>query len=151
MLKPADRPGRFVFLFLLLAALACSTLTSAAGTAAVAGTPLPPSAANPSYTGQFDCYGAEKGLGAYAGRITVQPGGPVTFKDYDGLVQTGAWTYDAPGHTFTFTGATVLASAIYNSTKDSLIVVFTPNAQVVHTDNAGMRCQRAVPGQTGPP
>ena len=33
----------------------------------------------------------------------------------------------------------------------TLIVVFVPNAKIVHTDNAGMKCLRAVPGQTGPP
>lgn len=131
---------------LLLTALAC-TATPSSSPAVVAGTPPPA----PAYTGQFDCYGAEKGLGAYAGRVTLQPGGLVTFKDYDGLVQTGAWTYDAPGRTFTFTGASLLASAVYNPAQDSLVVVFTPNASVIHTDNAGMRCQRAVPGQTGPP
>jgi hypothetical protein len=136
----------------LLATLACNTLTAAVGPTAVPGTAAPRAdATDRPYTGQFDCDGLENGLRAYAGRITVQPGGLVTLKDYDGTVQTGAWTYDVPGNSFTFSGSTPLASAIYDPANDTLIVVFVPNAKVVHTDNAGMKCQRAVPGQTGPP
>ena len=143
---------RTALAFVLLATLACNTLTAAVGPATVSGTASPPAnAADPPYTGQFDCDGLENGLRAYAGRSTVQPGGLVTLKDYDGTVQTGAWTYDVPGNSFTFSGSTPLASAIYDPANDTLIVVFVPNAKVVHTDNAGMKCQRAVPGQTGPP
>jgi hypothetical protein len=145
------RGVRSVFALLILGSLACNTLTAAAAPSAVARTAAPANVTNPPYTGQFDCDGLENGLRAYSGRITVQPGGLVTFKDYDGAVQTGTWTYDVPGNTFTFSGSTPMASAIYNSANDTLIVVFVPNAKVVHTDNAGMKCLRAVPGQTGPP
>jgi hypothetical protein len=139
-----------ILVLLLFATLACSTLNSA-GTPAVAGTPSTgPAGTAPPYVGQFDCEGTEKGLRAYSGRITIQPGGLVTFKDYDGTAQTGTWAYDVPGTTFTFNGAISLASALYNSTSDSLIVVFAPNVSVVHAIS-GMKCQRAVPGQTGPP
>ena len=143
---------KLVLALVLLATLACNTLTSGVGPTAVSGTPASPAnATKAAYTGQFDCEGLENGLRAYSGRIAIQPGGLVTFKDYDGAVQTGAWTYDVPGNTFTFSGSTPLASAIYSPANDTLIVIFVPNATVVHTDNAGMRCQRAVPGQTGPP
>ncbi len=136
---------------LLLATAACSTLSPAGGSASVSGTPTAATAgANAPYLGQFDCEGTEKGLRAYSGRIIVQPGGLLTFKDYDGAVQTGTWTYDAPGMTFTFSGGIALASALYNPTSDGLTVIFAPNAQVVHA-LGGMKCQRAVPGQTGPP
>ena len=137
---------RSLFL-LLLATLACSRLFPA-------GTPTPtlrdPAEPAPAYTGQFDCYGTENGVRAYAGRITVLTGGQVTFKNYDGLLQTGAWIYDEPGKTFTFSGGTDLASAIYKASQDSLVVVLVPAAKVAHADS-GMSCQRAVPGQTGPP
>jgi hypothetical protein len=131
----------------LLSTLACNRLFPA-------GTPTPtlrdPAEPLPAYLGQFDCYGHENGLLAYAGRITVQLGGQVTFKNYDGIVQTGAWIYDEPGKTFTFSGSTDLASAIYHDAQDSLVVVLVPGATVAHADS-GMSCQRAVPGQTGPP
>ncbi len=147
----------------LLATLACSLLTPAgsgptvAATAPAAatqalpppGTPAP--AAAPAYTGQFDCYGAEGGLGAYAGRITIQPAGLVTFKDYDGLVQSGAWTYDAAARAFTFTGGTPLARAVYQPADDTLAATRVANAQVVHAEGGRLRCQRARPGITGPP
>jgi hypothetical protein len=137
---------RSALVLLLLASLACSALPLGVGPTRV---PDPAEPA-PAYTGQFDCEGVENGLRAYAGRITVQTGGQVTFKDYDGAVQTGAWTYDVSGKTFTFSGSTALASGIYKETDDTLIVVLAPNAAVVHA-NSGMKCQRAVPGQTGPP
>jgi hypothetical protein len=142
------RPPRasFALVVLLLAATACSLMPNF-----VQATPtLAPTVAGPAYAGQFDCEGTENGLRAYAGRITVQPGGLVTFKDYDGVVQTGTWTYDAGATTFTFNGNTSLASALYNPTADSLVVVFAPNVHVVHAIS-GMKCQRAVPGKTGPP
>jgi hypothetical protein len=144
--------GLRLALAVLLATLACNALTSGVGPTAVSRTAAPAAGAtNPPYTGQFDCDGLENGLRAYSGRITVQPGGLVTFKDYDGTVQTGTWVYDVPGNTFTFSGSTPLASAIYSPANDTLVVIFVPHATVVHTDNAGMTCQRAVPGQTGPP
>ena len=142
-----SRRASLLFILLLLTSLACSRLFPA-------GTPTPtlrdPAEPVPAYTGQFDCYGSENGLQAYAGRITVQTGGVVTFKNYDGLLQTGAWIYDEPGRTFTFSGRTDLASAIYKDAQDSLVVVLVPAASVAHAQS-GMQCQRAVPGQTGPP
>ncbi len=147
---------RRVFLpLLVLAALACSLLTpagpgpSVAPTAALTATPT--AAAGPAYTGMFDCYGTEGGLGAYAGRLDFQPGGVVTFKDYDNLVQTGAWTYDAATGTFAFSGGTSLASAVYRPASDTLTVTLLPGASVVHAEGGSMQCQRAKPGITGPP
>jgi|SRR5579859_199399 len=130
---------RSLLALFLLASLACNVLSprGPAGTAA-------------PYVGQFDCYGTENGMGAYSGRVTVEPGGRVTFKDYDGTLQTGTWTYDVPGTTFTFKGSIALASALYDATADHLTVALSPNASVVHAAG-GMSCQRAVPGQTGPP
>ena len=143
----SSRRVSWPFILLLLTTLACSRFFPA-------GTPTPtlrdPAEPAPAYTGQFDCYGSENGLKAYAGRITVQTGGVLTFKNYDGLLQTGAWIYDAPGRTFTFSGSTVLASAIYKDAQDSLVVVLAPGATVAHAQ-IGMQCRRAVPGQTGPP
>jgi len=141
---PSFRSLAVLFLF---ATVACNALIPVS----VSGTPTTaPAASAPPYVGQFDCEGTENGVRAYSGRITVQPGGLVTFKDYDGVVQTGTWTYDRAGTTFTFRGSIALASALYNATSDSLIVVLVPNARVVHAIS-GMKCQRAVPGQTGPP
>jgi hypothetical protein len=139
--------GGIGFLLLVLATLACNRLFPGGTSTPGLRDPAEPLAA---YMGQFDCYGSENGLQVYAGRVTVKPGGEVTFKNYDGIVQTGAWTYDLPGKTFTFTGRTDLASAIYRDAEDSLVVVLVPGAAVAHAD-IGMRCQRAVPGQTGPP
>jgi hypothetical protein len=130
---------RSLLALLLLASLACNALS-----------PRGPAGKAPAYVGQFDCYGTENGMGAYSGRVTVQPGGQVTFTNYDGTVQTGSWTYDVPSTTFTFKGSISLASALYNATADTLNVAIAPNASVVHTAG-GMSCQRAVPGQTGPP
>jgi hypothetical protein len=146
--QPTLKMTRPLLALLLFTSLACNALTPHAGTP----TPSLRDSAEPApaYTGQYDCYGNENGLQAYAGRITVQTGGQVTFKDYDGVLHTGAWSYDAPGKTFTFTGGIALASAIYKEAEDSLVVVLVPNAAVAHADS-GMRCQRAVPGQTGPP
>ena len=142
-----SRRANWPFILLVFATLACSRFFPA-------GTPTPtlhdPAEPAPAYTGQFDCYGNENGLQAYAGRITVQTGGVLTFKNYDGLLQTGAWTYDEPGRTFTFSGSTDLASAIYKDAQDSLVVVLVPAARVAHAQS-GMQCQRAIPGQTGPP
>ena len=134
---------RSVLICLLLAALACSRLNTALGT------PLPASTA--AHLGQFDCYGNEKGALAYAGRVTIQPGGVVTFKGYSGGVETGAWTYAAEGHAFTFSGSTPLASGVYRPAQDTLTVVFTPAAKVAHAEGGSLSCQRAEPGQTGPP
>src|SRR5438105_808486 len=116
----------------LLTLVACNAL-SPAGTASQLNTPTTtPVVGAPAYVGQFDCEGTENGLRAYSGRITVQPGGLVTFKDYDGAVQTGTWAYDPAATTFTFTGSIALASALYNKANDSLVVVIAPNASVVH-------------------
>jgi hypothetical protein len=132
-----------LFALLALATLACSLLSPAGPTA----TPAPSAA----YLGQFDCYGSEGGLGAYAGRVTLQPGGVVTLKDYDGLITTGTWTYDAAANAFAFTGAIGLASASYAASSDTLTVALAPSAALVHAEGGHMQCQRAQPGITGPP
>lgn len=137
---------------LLVASLACSRLTPAVPPTAISATAAPPiSTTNPGYLGQFDCQGLENGLGAYAGRLTIEPGGVATFTDYDAAVHTGAWTYSASRDTFTFTASVLLASAVYLPASDMWVVVLVPKANVVHAENGGMHCQRAVPGQTGPP
>jgi hypothetical protein len=145
--QPTQKAIRPALALLWLATLACSRLFPAGTATPTLRDPAEPA---PAYTGQFDCYGTENGALAYAGRITVQTGGQVTFKNYDGVLQAGAWVYDEPGKTFTFSGSTDLASAIYQEAQDSLIVVLVPTAKVAHAES-GMRCQRAVPGQTGPP
>jgi hypothetical protein len=127
-------------------ALACSVLTRAA-TATVSTAPAPAVAV----TGQFDCDGTEGGLGAYAGRVTIAPGGSVAFKNYDGIVQNGNWTYDKQTNTYFFTSSLSLATAVYKPAADSLVVVVRPGATVVHAENNQMTCQRAKPGVTGPP
>ena len=139
------RGVRFLLALVLFAGLACSFLSPVG--LGPRGTPTPV----PAYLGQFDCYGAESGLGAYAGRITIQPGGAVTFRDYDMVVQTGAWTYEAATNTFAFTGSTGLASAIYQPASDTLTATFVPVATVVHAEGGTMSCMRAKPGITGPP
>ena len=128
-------------LLLALASLACSQLAPA----------TPSAIAGAAVTGQFDCYGTEGGLGAYAGRVTLEPGGAATFKNYDNQVQTGAWTFDARAKTVTFTGSLALASALYLPAADTLMLAFAPNAQVVHAEAGAATCQRAKPGITGPP
>src|SRR5512135_3199892 len=101
-----NRAGvRLWLLLILLTGLACGGLSPATPT--------------PAYLGLFDCYGTEGGLGAYAGRLNFQPGGGLTFKDYDNAEHTGAWTYAAAAHTFTFTGSTGLASAVYTPATDT--------------------------------
>jgi len=136
------RGVRSLLALLLLASLACNALSPRG--------PGTPAGEAPPYVGQFDCYGTENGMGAYSGRVTVEPGGRVTFTNYDGALQTGTWTYDVPSTTFTFKGSISLASALYDATADTLDVYIASNANVVHTEG-GMSCQRAVPGQTGPP
>jgi|SRR5579859_2434986 len=133
---------------LLLASLACSVLSPAGpgGTLAPTAAPTP----TPAYLGQFDCYGAEGGLGAYAGRLTFQPGGTATFKDYDAATTTGAWSADAAGR-LTFSGSLPLASASYAPATDTLEVTLAPNAALVHGEGGRLQCQRARPGITGPP
>src|SRR6188474_3400164 len=64
-------------LIFTLAALACQTVTGGG-----------PSAASP-YLGAFDCSGTEAGLGAYAGRVTLNADGTATFRNYDDETQTG--------------------------------------------------------------
>ena len=158
---------RHLLLIVVLAALACSLLTPATPPPSVAPTetlPVPATPASPTpaastptagaapaYLGQFDCYGTEGGLGAYAGRITLQPGGAVTLKDYDGVVTAGAWTYDAAANTFTFSGAIALASASYAPATDTLAVTLAASAALGHAEGGSMQCQRAKPGITGPP
>ena len=68
-------------LVLTLAALACQTLAGGAGAAA-------------PYYGAFDCYGTEGGLGAYAGRVTLNADGTAIFRNFDDETQTGSWTRD---------------------------------------------------------
>ena len=124
---------------LTLAALACQTVMGGGPTAAA------------PYQGAFDCSGTEGGLGAYAGRVTINAGGTATFRNYDDQTQTGSWTYDASTHTVSFTGTIDLASAVYDPTADTMAVQLASGAQVVHAEGGSMDCQRAKPGITGPP
>jgi|SRR5579859_3227998 len=132
---------------LLLASLACSVLSPAGP----GGTLAPTAAPTPAYLGQFDCYGAEGGLGAYAGRLTFQPGGAATFKDYDAATTTGAWKADAAAGRLSFSGSLPLASARYAPATDTLDVTLAPNAALVHGEGGRLQCERARPGITGPP
>jgi hypothetical protein len=126
-------------LVLTLAALACQTVLGGG-----------PSAAAP-YQGAFDCYGTEGGLGAYAGRVTLNAGGTATFRNYDDQTQTGTWSYDEPTHTVSFAGTIDVAKAVYDAKADSMVVQLAAGAQVVHAEGGSMDCKRAEPGVTGPP
>ena len=126
-------------LLLILAALACQTVTGGG-----------PSAASP-YLGAFDCSGTEGGLGAYAGRVTLNADGTATFRNYDDETQTGTWTYDASTHTISFTGTIDVAKAVHDAVADTMVVQLAAGAQVVHAEGGSMDCQRAKPGITGPP
>jgi hypothetical protein len=125
-------------LLLTLAALACQTMLGGTPTAAA------------PYHGAFDCYGAEGGQGAYAGRVTINADGTALFRDYDDQTQTGTWTSGPTSGTLTF-GGTALGSALYDTGSDTLDVSLAPGASVVHAEGGSMACQRAVPGITGPP
>ena len=126
-------------LIFTLAALACQTVTGGG-----------PSAASP-YLGAFDCSGTEAGLGAYAGRVTLNADGTATFRNYDDETQTGSWTFDRVTSTVTFTGTIDVAQAVYDAAADTMVVRLAAGAQVVHAEGGSMDCQRAKPGITGPP
>ena len=126
-------------LILTLAVLACQAVTGGG-----------PSAAAP-YLGAFDCYGTEGGLGAYAGRVTLNADGTATFRNYDDQTQTGTWSYDASTHTLSFTGTIDVAKAVHDAAADTMVVHLASGAQVVHAEGGSMDCQRAKPGITGPP
>jgi hypothetical protein len=105
----------------------------------------PTAAALPAHLGQFDCYGQEAGLRAYAGRVTLAADGTMTFAD-----QTGQWTYEAGAAAFTFSGSTDLGEATYQAGEDTLVVLVRPGSTVAHADDGRMDCVRAEPGVTGP-
>ena len=66
------------------------------------------------YHGAFDCYGTEGGLGAYAGRVTINADGTAVFRNFDDETQTGSWTRDQTTSAISFTG-TDLSTAVYNA------------------------------------
>src|SRR3979409_1033956 len=109
--------------------------------AACGGGPQAANANGPAYTGQFDCEGLENGARAYAGRVDIQPAGLVTLTESSGAVTGGGPHYDAQNSTFTFSGGTPLANAIYNTDNDTLTVVFQPSTEIAHAANGGMQCQ----------
>jgi len=126
-------------LILILAALACQTVAGGG-----------PNAAAP-YLGAFDCYGTEGGLGAYAGRVTLNADGTATFRNYDDQTQTGSWSYDPSTRTINFAGTIDVGSAVHDASADTMAVHLASGAQVVHAEGGSMDCQRAKPGITGPP
>ncbi len=126
-------------LLLTLAALACQTVQGGG-----------PTTAAPSL-GAFDCYGTEGGLGAYAGRVTINADGTATFRNYNDETQTGSWSYDLSTSTVSFTGAIDVSRAVYDASADTMVVRVASGAQVVHAEGGSMNCQRAEPGITGPP
>lgn len=99
----------------------------------------------PAFVGDFDCYGLEAGVRAYAGRIGFEADGTVTFAD-----QTGQWTYQADSATFTFAGSTGLGTATYGASDDTLVAEARPGTAIAHADDGRLDCVRAVPGVTGP-
>jgi hypothetical protein len=123
-------------LFMVLAALACQTLQGGAAA---------------PYLGAFDCYGAEGGLGAYAGRVTINADGTAVFRNYDDQIQTGSWSYDSQTTTVSFTSALDVASGLYTASTDTLLVQVATGVQVAHAEGGSMECVRADPGFTGPP
>lgn len=107
--------------------------------------PIAPPEPTPAFLGDFDCYGLEAGVRAYAGRIGFQADGTVTFAG-----QTGQWTYEAASATFTFAGGTDLGTATYGASDDTLVAEARPDAAMAHADDGRLDCVRAVPGVTGP-
>jgi hypothetical protein len=126
-------------LVLTLAALACQAVQGGG-----------PSAAKP-YLGAFDCYGTEGGLGAYAGRVTLNADGTAIFRNYDDQTQTGSWSHDPSTSTVSFTGTIDVGLGVYDASADTMVVHLASGAQVVHAEGGSMQCQRAEPGITGPP
>ena len=107
--------------------------------------PLAPPESTLAFIGDFDCYGLEAGVRAYAGRIGFAADGSVTFAD-----QTGQWTYEAASATFTFAGSTDLGTATYVASDETLVAQARPGAAIAHADDGRLDCVRAIPGVTGP-
>ena len=126
-------------LVLTLAALACQAARGGG------------SGARAPYLGAFDCYGTEGGLGAYAGRVTLNADGTATFRNYNDETQTGSWSYDSSTSTVNFTGTIDVGKADYAASADTMVVRVAAGTQVVHAEGGSMNCQRAEPGITGPP
>jgi hypothetical protein len=126
-------------LMLTLAALACQAVQGGGPTAAA------------PYLGAFDCSGTEAGLGAYAGRVTLNADGTALFRNYDDQTQTGSWSYNSQTNSLSFSGTIDLASAVHDASADTLSVLLARGAEVVHAEGGSMACVRAEPGITGPP
>ena len=107
--------------------------------------PSSPPEPTPAFMGDFDCYGLEGGVRAYAGRIGFASDGTVNFAG-----QTGQWTYQAASAAFTFAGTTDLGSATYGASDDTLVAQARAGAAIPHADDGRLDCVRAVPGVTGP-
>ena len=108
-------------LFLTLAALACQAVQGGGPGAA-------------PYLGAFDCYGTEGGLGAYAGRVTLNADGTAIFRNYDDQTQTGSWSHDPSTSTVSFTGTIDVGLAVYDASADTMVVHLASGAQVVHAE-----------------
>lgn len=140
--------GFLVVLVLLCLASACiasPSLATSTPPPSPTAQPNSPPEPTPAFVGDFDCYGLEAGVRAYAGRIGFESDGTVNFAD-----QTGQWTYEAASATFTFAGSTDLGTATYAATDDTLVAHARPGAAMPHADDGRLDCVRAVPGITGP-
>jgi hypothetical protein len=102
------------------------------------------------YYGQFDCTGMEAGLLAYAGRFSLDEGGSVSFRDYDGGVHTGTYAYDDEEQAYTFSTGFVMSFGEY-FVDDTMTAVPAEGANLPHTEGSEINCVRAEPGVTGPP
>ena len=135
---------------LLVLAVGCAPGPSGVTVSATpAMTPTVPQTPTPmavlDFLGQFDCYGLEAGTRAYAGRITLEPEGAVTFGD-----QNGQWSYAAETATFSFTGSINLGEATYQASDDTLVAEVRSGSAVAHAEDGRLDCVRAQPGITGP-
>lgn len=144
------RSARLFFtLSWLLLTLGCARLPQGATVTPLSPTVSGGASATPDpaqpFLGQFDCYGQEAGLSAYAGRVTLAPGGRVGFAE-----QTGQWTYEPTGARLTFAGSTDLGTATYQASDDTLVVAIRAGSSVAHAEGGRMDCVRARPGITGP-
>ena len=98
------------------------------------------------HLGQFDCYGLERGMLAYAGRFRFMPSGEVEFGGRRGKVD-----YDGASQAFMFEAGFPFVRARYDETRDELKAYLAPGVKMAHAESGSVDCKRSVPGKTGPP